>query len=185
MKPELPPGTIPEGATHFFFNPNVPGPTNNPWRRFVGDSWQMFGGDVWRVISSTKAHMFVAISDVLKADAWSGDGLPPVGTVCEVRADAESQWCKAIIQYASAHVIVWRWAPEEGFEHKTDFAGEVGTVGIRRLLSAEEIAEQEMRALQIEELSLYLAEYAGKEEADIREVSMAKYLILDRGYARV
>lgn len=45
--------------------------------------------------------------------SWTGDGLPPVGTVCELRnVSAGTCWAKAHIKFASRNVVVWDWDGE-------------------------------------------------------------------------
>lgn len=47
------------------------------------------------------------------AASWDGEGLPPVGTVCEIRnAALGTEWAEATIVFASRNVIVWEWAGE-------------------------------------------------------------------------
>jgi hypothetical protein len=46
------------------------------------------------------------------AAEWSGEGLPPVGTVCEMRANKLNYWHAAEIKFAQRNVVVWAWAGE-------------------------------------------------------------------------
>jgi len=48
-----------------------------------------------------------------KQPEWDGEGLPPAGTVCELRMTAAgSDWHIAEIKFASRNVIVWDWEGE-------------------------------------------------------------------------
>lgn len=65
-RPTLPRGTIPAGATHFYFDPNKETPSTNPWRRLdIDNSWHMLRGDGWIRISGSRSYNFVAITDML------------------------------------------------------------------------------------------------------------------------
>lgn len=74
---------------------------------------------------------------------WSGEGLPPVGTVCQLRTvrdpnDAFEGWGKAEILYSSDGAVVWRW---QG--HTSEFGAEWSEVEFRPIRTPEQIAAEE------------------------------------------
>lgn len=65
-RPTLPKGTIPSGATHFYFDPKRTEDASNPWRRLdSGTTWYMFRGDEWIRISGSRSYNFIAIAGTL------------------------------------------------------------------------------------------------------------------------
>lgn len=68
-RPTLPPGIIPLGATHFYFDPARVKPATNPWRRLDSDgTWHMLVGAKWNRIAASRRHMFVAVTDGVPAE---------------------------------------------------------------------------------------------------------------------
>lgn len=68
----------------------------------------MFADGEWRVIKGSNAHMFVPIEQVLRpAASWNGEGLPPVGTVCEYSIGDTDEWHTCEIRYAGAQLVVF------------------------------------------------------------------------------
>lgn len=81
----------PEGATHF--NPKA---ETLLWYRFQDGCWEFFNecGE-WEVSS---AYQCAIKGFIARPTQWTGEGLPPVGTVCEFKSvghhsDLEYQWC--------------------------------------------------------------------------------------------
>ena len=76
--------SAPEGATHW--EPVSDG-HGEGWMKKHGREWFFLGAEsrVWRedAVSAKRAGTFVP-----RPVAWAGEGLPPVGTVCEVMDDA-------------------------------------------------------------------------------------------------
>lgn len=71
---------IPEGTTHEYSQP-----TTARWRNLSGDTWSWWGGKGWIPTTEDSVQFALRNADRLtpvKA-GWSGEGLPPVGTVCE------------------------------------------------------------------------------------------------------
>lgn len=76
-KPQLPPGTIPLGATHIYHNPEHDRVSTSPWRKCVEGQWYMHRETRWEKVSSSKVHMFVEIAALLKQEKeWTGEGEP-------------------------------------------------------------------------------------------------------------
>jgi hypothetical protein len=68
-RPILPPGIIPLGATHFYFDAARIKPATNPWRRLDSDgTWHMLVGAQWNRIAASRRHMFVAVTDGVSAE---------------------------------------------------------------------------------------------------------------------
>ena len=83
------------------------------------------------------------MSDIDCKAAWSGDGLPPVGTVCQLRTvrnpdNAFDGWGTAEILYSSKGAVVWRW---QG--HSSEFGAEWSEVEFRPIRTPEQIAAEE------------------------------------------
>lgn len=143
-KPQLPPGVIPIGATHFHHNPVIEKPTSNPWRKKCGDGWLAFYDGEWRGCNGSKANLFVAIEDVLgKAGGgeWDGEGVPPVGTICEwmhhqAPPAGNSEWRLGDIRYVSDCTVVIGGDNCEHVHHPRNCS-------FRPIRTAEQIAAEE------------------------------------------
>lgn len=75
----------------------------------VGSEWRRPGvNDLAN--TAGKNHCWILV-ERRPAKAWSGYGLPPVGTVCEILSTPEPNglWCKGIILYISNSSCVWAW----------------------------------------------------------------------------
>ncbi|HHW2202117.1 TPA: hypothetical protein ACUT9V_003308 [Pseudomonas aeruginosa] len=76
----------PEGATHYHITEDI-----NPWRKIEGTvAYEHYRGKWLRVNSFNEGYMpdyYVPIP----RETWDGQGLPPVGTVCEY-LDANLEW---------------------------------------------------------------------------------------------
>lgn len=83
---------------------------------------------------------------------WDGQGLPPVGTVCELRnlsLGVPTEWSAAIIKFASRNVIVWDWDGEPAVNGLC--ASYICAVELRPIRTPEQIAAEE-RTKAIDEL---------------------------------
>lgn len=74
---------------------------------------------------------------------WNGpeDGLPPVGTVCELRlkvAHTWSIWCRATVLFCKDNALVFQWAAEEVAHPVT-----LDQVQLRAVKTAEQLAAEE------------------------------------------
>jgi len=72
----------PKGATHKFSDP-----TTNPWRDLSGETWKYWSEGEWidselrtDTFMKRQAHRLTVVEPI----GWTGEGLPPVGAVCEV-----------------------------------------------------------------------------------------------------
>lgn len=72
--------------------------------------------DDWRKAKVTRAQWQAAV-DALKAekaDEWNGEGLPPVGALCEWKEKTGFSWVKATVLFISESSVVMQ--REDGFE---------------------------------------------------------------------
>lgn len=81
------------------------------WIKHLGNgSYQFLKGDEWEMGFGCMDSRYIERPE---PEAWSGEGLPPVGTVCELRnVSAGTCWAKAHIKFASRNVVVWDWDGE-------------------------------------------------------------------------
>lgn len=89
---------------------------------------------------------------LIKRPEWSGEGLPPVGTMCEIRSHKLNEFSPATIKFASRNVVVWDWEAEPALNGLcTAYAH---AIEIRPIRTAEQIAaeERENAAIEIVEL---------------------------------
>lgn len=81
---------------------------------------------------------------------WNGEGLPPAGTVCELRnVAAGTAWSEATIVFASRNVVVWDWVGEpmvNGLCTAYAHAVEMRPVRTPEQIAAEE-REEEVKAM--------------------------------------
>lgn len=62
---------------------------------FYGDGGKSLDTSRWRILSTRPS-----------TPSWSGEGLPPVGVVCEVNPD-KSGWRKSVISYIGNGFVAW------------------------------------------------------------------------------
>ena len=87
--------------------------------------------------------------ETLRPEPWNGEGLPPAGTVCEMRAHKLNDWSKAEIKFASRNVVVWDWDREPSINGLcTAYAHDIE---IRPIRTPEQIAAEE-RATTIQQM---------------------------------
>ncbi|MEQ6541056.1 hypothetical protein [Pseudomonas aeruginosa] len=102
--------TAPEGATHW----EPAGPEfNEGWMKKEGNGWFFWGLDAeWKYGGDVSAER-EATFEARPQEAWDGQGLPPVGTVCEVK-HRDIGWVRCeIVAHKSfscgglTHAIAW------------------------------------------------------------------------------
>lgn len=90
-----------------------------------------------------EGHKWKLVATRPEGSEWSGEGLPPVGTVCEVQGPQSKGWGRARIQYQEKAVCVWRWLdclnPDQ-----IDHAERPDRLGFRPLRSERDKAVDEM-----------------------------------------
>lgn len=142
-KPDAPMPPIseaPKDATHW-----DPGIKCTPsWARLDGEQWFWWpvGGapiDIgWRPYAKQVAasDTFIAIEK-----AWNGEGLPAVGTVCDLRRTGGG-WGPATIKYMSNTMCVWLW--ENGNPDQREWSCEPCNMEFRPIRTPEQIAAEEL-----------------------------------------
>ena len=97
-----------------------------------------------------------AAVDALKAEKvveWTGEGLPPVGTVCEIRAHKLNDWHEAKIAFSSRNVVVWDWVGEPSINGLcTAYAH---AIEIRPIRTPEQIAAEERKTEILEMIDTF------------------------------
>lgn len=82
---------------------------------------------------------------------WTGEGLPPAGTVCEVSSH-QGAWAKAEIRYIGKRFCVYQYVLQEGYS--ADQLNEVSlyltVMRFRPIRTPEQIAEEEREQAAIE-----------------------------------
>lgn len=95
----------PEGATHF--HPELEGKFSARWFMEVMGGWRVWHMGKWQdcipSVSGISPDRFIE-----HPQAWAGEGLPPVGTVCELR-HAPGGWGRATITHQGKGLTAWLW----------------------------------------------------------------------------
>lgn len=131
----------PEGATHI-------NPHSGLWIKCFGGnsgSYQFFKDGEWEMGFGCMSNSYLEIA---KPENWTGEGLPPVGTVCEAMLTSMNhQWAEA--------VVVWHHPEHEGSAVVVHGGGRLTgwSSAFRLIRTPEQIAEEE-RELGVEALRL-------------------------------
>lgn len=122
----------------------------------VNDVWMVhMDGDEWDK-SSSMYNGDIKPADIVKRPQpkpWSGpeDGLPPVGTVCELRTK-RGGWGEAEIKYQGRRgICVWLWVRRDGNSEQVEWAESPDKLEFRAIRTPEQIAA-EKRETAIREL---------------------------------
>lgn len=104
----------PEGATHY--GPAVEGEWLECWHKNVNGEWLgwLADGDTrWSTAGNSNSRIKQFIP---RPQEWTGSGLPPVGTVCEVEHCGKWIKCEIIahFQQESAQVAAFIFSPYSG-----------------------------------------------------------------------
>lgn len=136
----------PVGATHYIVGAFV---VDSWWMREPGDNWYVWSETArhWALDKPSVAQRNLMKQLPVKQDEkpWSGEGLPPAGTVCELRNVAAcTDWAQATVVFASRNVVVWDWAGEPAINGLcTAYAH---AVEMRPIRTPEQIAAEEREA---------------------------------------
>lgn len=133
----------PEGATHYRKDSAL------PWRMLEDGEWYCWEPDEenWIAISDPIPEQYFPIGDRPDA-AWAGEGLPPVGTVCEVaNPDQIDEWCECTVLAHDGPLAVFRANGDYPWLYDGTQAG-----NFRPLRTPEQIAAEE-REKAIEEMA--------------------------------
>lgn len=137
-----------------------------PWRLLShGVYFAWIEREGWMVVAEDESHLYVA-----RPSGWSGEGMPPVGTLCEaLRIHHGNDWTKVTILGVGKSRIFW-----------TDDRGEemsrlISEVQFRPLRTPEQIAAEE-REKAIDEIASLIGRGTFAEDAAA---------IYDAGYRKV
>lgn len=76
--------------------------------------------------------------------SWSGEGLPPVGVVCELRCLPVGAWGKAEIKYISETQCVWLWIRDDGgYQVELAEVPDAARMAFRPIRTPEQVAADE------------------------------------------
>ncbi|MER1003272.1 hypothetical protein AAA597_29030 [Pseudomonas aeruginosa] len=94
--------TAPKGATHW--EPTVPD-FHEGWMKKEGNDWFFWGeeSEEWKYWGDVSAER-EATFEARPQDPWDGQGLPPVGTGCEVKNDISDSW--DAVDEILAHTVI-------------------------------------------------------------------------------
>lgn len=134
-------------------------------------SLDAFGADSFRPIRTPEQ----IAAERPTTPSWSGEGLPPVGVVCEVR-NAPGGWGKATIKYQGKGIIVWLWDRPDGNTDQIEFASCPDRLEFRPIRTPEQIAADEREAAIKAIVGLI-------ESADSRDMTIAE-AIYNAGYRK-
>ncbi|MFU7382418.1 hypothetical protein ACOAQ5_29815 [Pseudomonas aeruginosa] len=155
------------------------------WMKKEGDSWFWWEGDVGRwspslFISEQRMGTFEARPQ----ESWNGQGLPPVGTVCEACWNSPDEYYQIMVlaQWDGKAIYRWLAGPSVGGLCES-FAGILGEHSgphpkFRPIRTPEQIAADERR-----KSILHLANLLIDSRGQCNEYSQAE-AIFDAGYRR-
>ncbi|HBO0765937.1 TPA: hypothetical protein L4D96_003822 [Pseudomonas aeruginosa] len=121
----------PAEATHYRIGDDL-----NPWRKIVGTTVYAFNRKKWVMWSSFNEGYMPAYYAPIPLEAWDGQGLPPVGTVCEYRHMIWPEYRPCEIRYISEESLVAYDDAQEQFYRTCDML-------FRPIRTPEQIAAEE------------------------------------------
>ncbi|HHK5112801.1 TPA: hypothetical protein ACQT1Q_006751, partial [Pseudomonas aeruginosa] len=121
----------PAEATHYCIGDDL-----NPWRKIVGTTVYAFNRKKWVMWSSFNEGYMPAYYAPIPLEAWDGQGLPPVGTVCEYRHMIWPEYRPCEIRYISEESLVAYDDAQEQFYRTCDML-------FRPIRTPEQIAAEE------------------------------------------
>ncbi|HGT2710327.1 TPA: hypothetical protein ACM2VU_004268 [Pseudomonas aeruginosa] len=89
----------PAEATHYCIGDDL-----NPWRKIVGTTVYALNRKKWVMWSSFNEGYMPAYYAPIPLETWDGQGLPPVGTGCEVKNDISDSW--DAVDEILAHTVI-------------------------------------------------------------------------------
>lgn len=139
----------PEGATHR---------SGANFYRKTGPTWMLFGsGGKW--IATATDWSWLELNAVSLEAAWTGEGVPPVGTVCEFGSDKHG--------WNEVRVLAHTEIGANGVRQAVSQMGEFGGICIglpeyfRPIRTLEQIAWDDMKKVTAEMLSVFKSNYEG------------------------
>lgn len=136
----------PEGATHYCI-----GSTHDTvWRDLSGvDAKYWYQGE-WHRHEGANSEFclkYGVFEERPVQQAWNGEGIPPVGSLCEVKSTArgkERDWFKAEVKYISPFTVVLDDFPTDWLL-EGEFVVHPNTVQFRPIKTKEQIAAEERK----------------------------------------
>ena len=132
----------------------------NYFKGYYGAHWPEYRtGQFFNVHYKSEKHLIneAYLAPVSLPQSWSGEGLPPVGTVCELNVNGED-WLRAIIKYQGKGIFVWLW------DHQSiaqpEYSKDPSLVKFRPIRTHEQIAADEREAA-IKEMTANYAKDSG------------------------
>ncbi|WAW38791.1 hypothetical protein O2604_17160 [Pseudomonas aeruginosa] len=158
----------PEGTTHYHIAEDI-----NPWRKIEGTvAYEHYRGKWLRVNSFNEGCMpgyYVPIPQ----ESWDGQGLPPVGTVCEYRHMIWPEYRSCEIRYISEESLVAYDDAQEQFYRTCDML-------FRPIRTLEQIAAEEREKAALEMAALM----SGHEDRSKDCFKVLGEILYDAGYRR-
>ncbi|HHK2337522.1 TPA: hypothetical protein ACQRHQ_003412 [Pseudomonas aeruginosa] len=166
--------TAPEGATHW--EPSGP-EFNEGWMKKEGNGWFFWGlGAEWKYGGDVSAER-EATFEARPQETWDGQGLPPVGTVCEVK-HRDIGWVRCeIVAHKSfscgglTHAIAW--IDENTLDQSQGLR-------FRQLRTPEQIAAEEREKAALEMAALM----SGHDDRSKDCFKVLGEILYDAGYRR-
>lgn len=114
---------------------------------FSPRKWLIDRADDWQSAIITKEAWEAARSSkgATEAVAWSGEGLPPVGTICEWRDDDAGCWHKVEVRYLSKHTALLHFPGDGDGDGDTEGAFAPNYCQFRPLRTPDQIAAEERK----------------------------------------
>lgn len=112
------------------------------YRKQEDGIWYGFHHDVWHEISVPEPQRYQMLPT-----QWTGEGLPPVGTICEFRVEKDDWRQCEVIAYKDEYAVCWI--------HCNKILASVGHA-IRPIRTPEQIAaeEREFEIIEIERVAM-------------------------------
>lgn len=122
---------IPEGATHTA--------TDGTYRMARGSLWYSYADGDWFYIEGAAPHSYTKIQ---AEPEWAGEGLPPIGTICEYQTWTNREWRKTKILAHHLGFAVHSWSVD-GDDMEVDAAP---AQDFRAIRTPEQIAAEKRDA---------------------------------------
>lgn len=174
MSKEIDWSKAPEGAE--FYEPPYESGVCGAFVKTVtdGSGWKWWNGSVWQCHLGMTAERKSTL--IARPSAWTGQGLPPVGTVCEWKLKQEFGYAAAEVLFVSDKSIVLRRA--DGFEWQESPA----RCCFRPIHTPEQIAAEE-RADAVKEMIKIAFEKSIDSYGELHVHTMAE-ILYDHGYRK-
>lgn len=147
--------------------------------------WYRRSGEVFKHEShgqflSFREGQFFIVHTKPELEQWTGEGLPPVGTVCEILT-LKNDWVRVVVVavtdyriYCEETVIGTGFSGPDSYDPVKKYAR------FRQIRTPEQIAEDD-RENGIDELARKIAGISGRETSSITEAVIAR-ILYDAGY---